>query len=145
MSTLIQTQNPLWSTFPRLFDELLNDWNTGSMMRSATMPAVNVKETDDAFHVEVAAPGYTKDSFKVELDNDVLTISSEMRHEDENKNEQYTRREFSYQSFVRRFNLPENMVDADKIEAKYENGILRVYIPKLESARPKPVKTIKIG
>lgn len=144
MRAIMKRQHPLWSEFPTLFDEMFSEWNTGSTMR-ASVPAVNVSETDEAFHLEMAAPGFTKDDFNVELDNDTLTISSEAKSEDKEKKSNYTRREFSYRSFKRSFNLPKNMVDSEKIAAKYEDGILKLELPKMEAAKTKAARTINIG
>ncbi len=109
------------------------------------MPAVNVKENDQAFTIEVAAPSLKKDDFKVNYENGRLSISSEKKTENEEKEgDKYTRREFSYQSFQRSFTVAENTVDADKIGAAYENGILRITLPKREEVKPKPAKQIKI-
>jgi HSP20 family protein len=133
-----------------LFDDFLSKdiWNWGLDNHSTTnttLPAVNIRETAENFEVEMAAPGMAKDDFKVELDGTMLTISSERKLEQEEKDgERYARREFSYQSFQRSFQLPKEVVDADKIEAKYENGVLRLLIPKKEEARPKPPKMIQI-
>jgi len=92
----------------------------------------------------MSAPGFEKGDFKIELNNSLLTISSEKKIENETKEgQQFTRREFSYQSFSRAFTLPET-VEGEKIAAKYENGILSINIPKKEEAKPKPVKQIKI-
>ena len=107
---------------------------------------VNIKETADNFVVEVAAPGMTKKDFKIELDGNMLTISSEKSDQrEENEDEKYTRKEFSYQSFYRTFNLPKEVVDAEKIEAKYENGLLHLMIPKKEEAKQKPPRLIQIS
>lgn len=124
-------------------DSSLATWKTSG----TTLPAVNVKETNDAFNIEVAAPGLKRDDFKVELDNNVLTISSEREDSHEEKDDQgnYTRREFSYQSFQRSFSLPERKVQGDKITAKYVDGILHVSIPKTEEARVKPAKQIAVA
>jgi HSP20 family protein len=106
---------------------------------------VNIKESTDQFEVEMAAPGMSKENFKVELNNNYLTISAENKKESEQKEgERYTRKEFSYSSFSRTFALPE-LVENDKIEAKYDNGILKISIPKREEAKPKPVKLIDIA
>jgi len=95
--------------------------------------------------VEMAAPGMAKDDFRLELKNNVLTISSEKQSESHSVEEKnITRREFSYQSFSRSFTLPV-IVETDKITAKYENGILRVNIPKKEEAKPKPMKQITVS
>jgi HSP20 family protein len=136
--------------FPRLFDRFfegdLFDWSNRNFSdTNTTLPTVNIKESSEAFDVEVAAPGFSKDEFTIELNNDLLTISSEKKVENETKEgENFTRREFSYQSFSRSFTLP-NIVNSDKIGAKYENGILKVSIPKKEEAKPKPAKQIQIS
>ncbi|HSG67133.1 MAG TPA: Hsp20/alpha crystallin family protein, partial [Bacteroidales bacterium] len=109
------------------------------------LPSVNIKESNDGFEVEMAAPGLSKNDFKIELNNDQLTISSEKEIRNETKeDEQFTRREFSYQSFCRSFYLP-NTADPEKIKAKYDSGLLRVSIPKKEEAKPKPPKQITIS
>jgi len=96
--------------------------------------------------VEVAAPGMNKKDFKIQLDGNLLTLSSEKteQSEEDSKDEKYSRREFSYQSFQRTFTLPKDVVDADKIQAKYENGLLHLEIPKKEEAKVKPPKQIQI-
>ena len=92
----------------------------------------------------MSAPGFEKSDFKIELNNSLLTISSEKKIKNETKEgQQFTRREFSYQSFSRSFTLPDT-VEGEKIKAKYDNGILSVSIPKKEEAKPKPVKQIEI-
>ena len=134
-----------------LFDDFFSRdlWNWGLNNNSSTnttIPMVNVKETGENFEVEMAAPGMDKQDFKVELDGNLLTITSEKNQENEVKEgERYSRREFSYQSFQRSFQLPKEVVDADKIEAKYENGVLKLVIPKNEKAKPRPPKTIQIN
>ena len=123
--------------FSRDFNTLFADnarWNT---------PSVNIKETDQHFGLEVAAPGLKKSDFNIELDNGLLTISSEVQGEDQKENEHYTRKEYSYQSFKRTFTLPDT-VDAAAISAAYEDGILHVTLPKKEEAKKQPAKTIEI-
>jgi HSP20 family protein len=113
-----------------------------------TVPAVNVKETDTDFKIEVAAPGLNKDDIKVELENGVLTISAENKTEKEesDKDGKYTRREFSYSSFKRSFTVNEEAVDIEKIEGKYENGVLHLQLPKKAKSEPeKKSKTISIA
>ncbi|WP_430972921.1 Hsp20/alpha crystallin family protein [Sunxiuqinia rutila] len=131
--------------FDRFFDNNLFDWsNRNYSNTNTTLPAVNIKEDLDGFEVEVAVPGFDKKDFKIDLNNNLLTISSEKKVEDETKEgQQFTRREFSYQSFCRTFTLPDT-VKTDSIVAKYENGILRVEIPKKEEVKPKPPKQIEI-
>jgi HSP20 family protein len=138
---------PVWANLVNsFFNNDLADWSSRHYSdTNTTLPAVNIKENTDAFEVEMATPGMAKDDFKIELNNDLLTISSEKKNESEIKEgETYTRREYSYQSFSRSFNLPKT-VDAEKISAKYENGILSITIPKKEEVKPKPVKQISIS
>lgn len=140
--SIVQFTNSLPSFIDRFFDGNLMNWTNNHM--ESTVPSVNVKETKDGFVVEVAAPGFEKGDFNIELDHDVLSISSEKKMENESKEDgQYTRREYSYQSFKRSFSLPES-ANGEKIEASYKNGILSVNIPKKEEAKPQPKKVIDI-
>jgi HSP20 family protein len=125
----------------------LFDWNNSNFSNTGTtLPAVNIKENEDSFTVEVAAPGMKKDDFTVEIDNNLLTISSEKQEENVEKDgERYTKREFSYQSFQRSFTLPQGMVNEDKIEAKYKDGVLHLMIPKNDEAKKKARRTIQIS
>lgn len=143
--TLARLSNNLFpSLIDRFFEGDLENWNFAS--ENSTMPAVNVKENNNEFLIDVAAPGLKKDDFKVNYDNGRLTISSEKKEEHEEKDgEKVTRKEFSYQSFQRSFNVPENVVNTEKIGAKYVDGILHVTLPKREEAKPKPAKEIKIS
>ncbi|WP_412560878.1 Hsp20/alpha crystallin family protein [Winogradskyella sp. MIT101101] len=120
-------------------NEFVSNFNTG-----ITLPAVNVLDNDDEYIVEMAVPGLKKSDFDVNIDNQLLSISAESNTEKEDTNENYTRREFGYSSFKRTFSLPET-VETDKIEAKYEEGILKVMLPKREEAKKKPLKQIKIS
>ena len=149
--TLTKRNGNLTNSFPSLFDDWLSrdllDWNNSNFSNTGTtLPAVNVKETPESFVVEMAAPGMRKEDFKVELNNNVLTISSEQKNEHEEKeNDKYTRKEFSYQSFQRSFQLSREAVDADNIQAKYENGVLHLTIPKREEVKQKPSRLINIS
>jgi HSP20 family protein len=138
------TDLPLF--FNDMFTKDLFNWGLGNFSNTGTtIPAVNVKETADSFEVEMAAPGMKKDDFKIELDGTMLTISSEKQtQEEEKEGEKYSRKEFSYQSFYRSFQLPKEVVDAEKINAKYENGVLHLLIPKREEVKQKPRRTIEI-
>ena len=109
-----------------------------------TVPAVNVKENDKEIQLEVAAPGMKKEDFDIEMENNTLIISAEHREERKEEDVEFTRREFNYQSFSRTFPIPENMVEMDKIDAKYHDGILRIHLPKTEKARTKPHRKIEI-
>lgn len=135
---------------PKLFDDFLTrdlfDWNARNFSNwGTTLPSVNIVENNDNFVVEMAAPGMKKDDFNIELSDDMLTISSEREVENElNEDERYTRREFSYQAFQRSFQLPKHVVDDAKVNAKYEDGILRILIPKKEEAKKLPPRKIAI-
>lgn len=94
--------------------------------------------------IELAVPGLKKSDFKLDLDNQVLTISTESKEENEHKEENYTRREFGYSAFKRTFTLPDSVND-EKINANYTDGILSVLLPKKEEAKQKPVRSIKIS
>jgi HSP20 family protein len=133
--------------FPSIIDELLKpDWLGGMQNFNTNVPAVNIKETDTSFGIELAAPGKNKEDFNIEIDHNVLTISSEEKTEKEEKTNEgkYTRKEFSYASFRRAFTLPET-VNTESINATYENGVLHVALPKREEALPKPKRLIEIG
>lgn len=108
----------------------------------ASLPAANVSETDKEYKIELAIPGFKKEEVKVSLENEVLVVSAENKTEKEEKNKKFTRREFSYGSFYRSFPLPK-VANAERIEAKYEDGLLKLEIPKKEEAI-KAKKEIKI-
>lgn len=133
---------PVFSNF---FESFLNrdydDFFNNAMTHR--LPAVNVAETKEDFRIEVAAPGLTKSDFRINLENNLITIEASKETKNEEKDERYTRREFCYNTFRRSFTLP-NIVDAEKIDAKYEDGILHVVIPKREEARKKPAREISI-
>ncbi|KFF07733.1 Hsp20/alpha crystallin family protein [Flavobacterium hydatis] len=127
-------------SFPSLLDdffgrELFNWENSNFSSTSTTIPSINVKETDENFEVEVAAPGMDKKDFNITLNDNLLTISSVKENEKETVEDNYTRKEFSYQSFQRSFELPNNVVDEEKIKAHYDNGLLHLVIPKKEEAK----------
>ncbi len=149
--TLTKRNGNYSNSLPGLLDDFftkdLFDWNNSNFSNAgSTLPAVNVKETPESFEVEMAAPGMQKEDFKVELNNNILTISSEKEYENQqNESEKYSRKEFSYQSFQRSFHLSKEAVDADNIEAKYENGVLRLRIPKREEVKQKPSRLINIS
>ena len=105
-------RNPYFPSFwDNFFSNEMMDWNNSNFSSTdTTLPAVNVKENDEAFEIEVAAPGMNREDFKVKLENNLLTISSEKKEEKKEENGRYSRREFSYQSFQRSFTIPENLV-----------------------------------
>lgn len=141
--------------FPRLATDFFDtdvfempsilDFDGGSTnFRLKKVPSVNITENTKDFKIEMAAPGLEKKDFKIETDNGMLTISSEKQEEKKEEKENYTRREFSYQGFSRSFQLPENSLP-EKIEAKYENGILKLTLPKKEVITAKTKKEIKVS
>ncbi len=137
--------NPETSFFPSFsswMDDFFPESSFKSAMKGVSVPAVNVKESKDAFKLDVAAPGFKKEDFKLEVKNGYLTISGESKEEKEDKDETFTRREYSYNSFSRSFSLPEN-VNGEDVEAKYSDGVLKVTLPKKKSDE-KPVKQIAV-
>ncbi len=148
--TLIK-KNSFLPTIPQFFDDFFTrdiyDWGfQNNSSTNTTLPTVNIVENNDAFTVEMAAPGMEKKDFHIELNNEILTISSQREDSNELKEgDRYARREFSYQSFARSFHLPKSVVDESKIVAKYENGMLRVSIPKKEEVKTLPPRRIAIG
>jgi HSP20 family protein len=149
--SLMKRNGSVLNSLPTMFDDFftkdLFDWRTSNFSNTgSTLPAVNVKETADSYEVEMAAPGMNKEDFKIELDNNTLTISSETKSENEEKDgERYARKEFSYQSFQRSFQLAKEVVDSDNIQARYENGVLKLSIPKREEVKQKPSRLINIS
>ncbi|WP_284652293.1 Hsp20/alpha crystallin family protein [Flavobacterium terrisoli] len=130
--------------FPSLLDEFFRpDWNGGVQNFNSTIPAVNIKESETNYKLEFYAPGYKKEEFNIEVDQKTLIISSEKQVENDNSNEKYSLKEYSYASFKRTFNLPES-VDLDAIEANYENGVLNVSLPKREETLQKSRRLIAI-
>ncbi len=121
-----------------------NFFSTNLPAFKGTIPAINIIEGKDNYRIEVASPGMKKEDFRIDLENDLLTISSEQKQENEEKNDKYMRREFSYSGFKRSFILPDS-TDAEKIEASHNNGILTVVIPKREEAKVKPPRQININ
>ncbi|MFA9370225.1 MAG: Hsp20/alpha crystallin family protein [Labilibaculum antarcticum] len=137
-------------SFPSLFNNFFSrdwmDWNNSNFSNTnTTLPAVNVRENENEYIIEVAAPGMKKSDLKLNIENNQLNISSERKEEKESKNENFSRREFCYQSFHRSFQLPIDRVNGDKISAKYNDGILCIQLPKKEEAKPKPSRSISIS
>lgn len=152
--TFIKKHSGVNNSFPALFDDLfakeLFDFTPAKSFSNfaKNVPAVNILETEHEFKIEVAAPGVKKDDFKVEFEDGMLTISSETKQEQENKdkNGKYTRREFSFSSFKRSFTVDEETIDTEKMEAKYENGVLNIHVPKkVVQVVEKKAKTIAVS
>lgn len=148
MKALLKTQfgHPKQPTF---FDDFFGKEFFGYIPASVkTIPAVNVKEDETNFTVEVAAPGMNKDNFNISLEDGILTISSESKSENTETDDKtkYTRKEFSYSSFKRSFTIDEEQINTEAISARYENGVLFVALPKQEKVEPeKKSKTISIS
>lgn len=128
--------------FPSVFDEFWKEWPQ-TTNTSEWVPAANIKEEETKYHVELSAPGYTRENIHVAVEDDTLTITGEVKIENEEKKENYVKREFRSGNFKRSFNL-NGMVDVEKIDAKYENGILIIELPKMEN-EVKKLKEIKVG
>lgn len=135
--------SPLWnSLWPTgFFDVDLTDLPA---RLGVTVPSANVMETEKEYQIELAVPGLSKKDFKIEMDNDVLTISAEKEEEKSEKENGYTRKEYAYNSFSRSFTMPENF-KLDKIDAKYVDGILKITVPKKEVTPMRPKKEIAVS
>ncbi|MFT7611238.1 MAG: HSP20 family protein [Parvicellaceae bacterium] len=144
MSVLTRRKNGIRHPFRSMVSDLFdNDRFFNEPILDFSLPAVNVKETDESFEIEVAAPGMKKDDFNVNIENGILKISSEKEEESEEVDENYTRKEFSYSSFGRSFTLPDS-INSEKINAKYDAGVLRIELAKNEEAKRRLSKSIDI-
>ena len=134
--------------FPSFLDEVFGgdmfETPTNSSWMNSTVPAVNVKENETNFELELAVPGMKKEDFKIELNENILGISSESQEEHVEEKEKYSRREFSYRTFRRTFTLPEH-VDESKISASYVDGVLKISIPKKEEEKQSASRLISIN
>jgi HSP20 family protein len=152
MKTLVKRSTPngwhmpsLFSTSPFfLLNEMLNDDFLRVGDYSMHLPAVNISESEDQYTVELSAPGFSKEDFKLELNDGNLVITAEKKEEKSESNKKFSRKEFSYGSFRRMFKLDDD-VNEDAVSANYENGILRINLPKKEEAKSKPSREIKIS
>ena len=124
---------------PSIFDDFFKPWNeifrtNEGWGRLMTLPAVNITENKDHYNLSLAVPGLKKNDFKIDVEGNILTISSEKEENKEEKDAQFTRREYSYSSFNRSFTLPDE-VNKEKIDAAYEDGVLKLTLPKKEEAK----------
>jgi len=124
---------------PSVFDDFMKPWNewfdNGSLLgKMLTVPAVNITENKEQFELAVAVPGMKKENFTIDVDGNLLTISAAMEEEKNEKDEKMTRQEYNYSSFSRTFTLPEEVLK-ESIEARYEDGVLKLVLPKREEAR----------
>ncbi len=144
MELMTRTKNG-W--LPNLLEDIFDDSLTENGLNTMkSLPAVNIEENEDKYILELAAPGKTKKDFNIELDNDLLTISAEIKEENksEDKDKNYTRREFNYESFKRSFTLPDT-IDMSKVKANYKNGVLYIDMPKRDEAKKQPKRLIDIS
>src|ERR1017187_2798884 len=135
-------------TMPSVFDDFFKPWTDlfdsgGWNLRPMNVPAVNITEHPNEYLLSVAAPGMKKEDFKIDVDANMLTISSEKEENKEEKNKKFTRKEYSYSSFSRSFSLPEE-IKLDKIDAKYEDGVLKISLPRKEEVEKHQVKKIVV-
>lgn len=132
---------------PSVFEDLFKPWNEwfdgGFWGRTMNIPAVNIVEHDNNYQVSLAVPGMKKDDFKIDVDGNMLTISSEKEETKEEKEKKFTRKEYNYSSFSRSFTLPEE-INKEKIEAKYEDGVLKLVLPRKEEAKKPVAKHIAV-
>lgn len=135
----------VWSSWiDEMFNRNLPFVFTSSFNNGMTLPKVNISETKDAYFVDMAVPGLKKSDFHIDIDNQVLSISTEIEGDTKGQEDNYTRREFGYFSFKRSFTLPETINDG-KIKAEYVAGVLSIHLPKKEEAIQKPARSIKIS
>ena len=146
MSTQSMVKSP--AKIPSLFDDFFKPWNEwfdgGVWGRTLNVPAVNITEQKDEYTVSLAAPGLKKEDFKIDLDGNMLTISSEKEENKEEKDEKFTRKEYNFSSFSRSFNLPDE-INQEKISAKYADGVLKITLPCREGAKQPSAKQITVG
>ena len=143
-----QSLAKLSERMPSVFDDFFKPWNEwfdngGFLGRTMNVPAVNITELKDEYRVNLAAPGLKKEDFKIDVDGNMLTISSEKEENKEEKDKKFTRKEYSYSSFSRTFTLPEE-INKEKIEARYEDGVLKISLPRREEARKLTAKHIAV-
>ena len=122
---------------PSVFEDFFRPWNEimePAWSRELNIPAVNIEDTPDAYKLSLAAPGLKKSDFNIDLEGDMMTISSEKEESTESKDSKYTRKEYSYSSFSRSFTLPES-VNKDKIDATYDDGVLKIMLPKKDEVK----------
>lgn len=133
---------------PMLFDEFFKPWNEwfdngGLWGRTMNVPAVNITEHKNEYLVSLAVPGMKKDDFMIDLDGNMLTISSEKEENKEEKDKKFTRKEYNFSSFSRCFTLPEE-INKEKIDATYEEGVLKIILPFKEGAKKLTAKHIAV-
>ncbi|MCC5919592.1 MAG: Hsp20/alpha crystallin family protein [Cyclobacteriaceae bacterium] len=144
--TLVRT-NGIGSYLPNLVDRFFNEEPVHERSRanaSVSIPPVNIKELENQYELEIAVPGYKKDDFKVNIEDHTLTVSGESKMTNESEVSNYSRKEFSYSSFSRSFTLPENKIKMEKVDAEYQNGILKIKLPKLADEQVNKSRLISV-
>lgn len=133
---------------PSVFDDFFKPWSEwfegGGGGRTMKVPAVNITEHKDEYLVSMAVPGLKKEDFKIAIDGNMLTISSEKEEKKEEKDENYTRKEYNYSSFSRSFTIPE-VINQEKIDARYEDGVLKISLPRREQTKKVSSKQIVVN
>jgi len=147
---LVRTNVGGFSGYNTFFDELITKELVNRRQLNSddlTLPAVNILENDNEFIIELAAPGLKKEDFNLELDNSKLEISVKNNSKvvDEKSELVYSRKDFGYGNFTRSFTVPSVKINVEDIKAEYENGVLRVNLPKREEAKARPVKMIEVA
>lgn len=145
--TLVKFKRPRLPWYDTMFTDLLGTdrlLTNDLFLENKWVPAMNVKETDDHFELEIAAPGFNKKDFDVSIDNGILKIQAENKEEMEKKEDDYTRKEFNYTSFYRSFTLPENVNENEMIDATYKRGILKLVLNKLHVDESTPKRVIEV-
>ena len=141
--TLVKVNNNGQRSLSHFVDEFFQGFPAGlGKEEGFGFPPVNIHETADAYHLELSAPGRSKEDFKLSLDNGQLTISFEKKEENRTEDYKTIRKEFSFRSFKRSFNL-DDRIDTNGIQAKYENGVLKLLLPKTEEKK-ESVKQINV-
>jgi HSP20 family protein len=132
---------------PALFEDFFKPWNewfnAGLLGSTLNVPAVNISETDKSYEVTLAAPGMKKEDFRIDVEGNLLTVSSQKEHREEDSSKKFSRKEYSYSSFSRSFNVPQE-VNLEKIEARYTDGILHIVLPRTNNGKKSAAKSVAV-
>ena len=145
--TLVKFKKPRLPWYDSMFTDLLGSdrlLTNDLMLENKWIPAINVKETEDNFEIEIAAPGFNKKDFEISIENGLLKISAENSEEIKEEEGDYTRKEFNYNSFLRSFTLPENVNEEEMIDATYKRGILKLVLNKVPEVETTPKHMIEV-
>jgi len=145
--TLVKFKKPRLPWYDTMFTDLLGSdrlLTNDLFMENKWIPAMNVKEKDELFEIEIAAPGFTKNDFEISIENGLLKISAENSEELKKEEDNFTRREFNYNSFFRSFTLPDNVNEDEMIDATYKRGILKLVLNKLHVDESTPKRVIEV-